>query len=293
MLSMALELARTNPAYEDMASKFFEHFVGIADAINTVGGSGLWDEDDGFYYDQLLLDGRSIPLRVRSMVGLLPLIAAEVLEDAVVDRLPAFKKRMRWFLENRQDLAGRSASARAATAHPARHPVARAARARAALLLDEREFLSPFGVRSLSRVHGDALSLRPRRAGVPRGLRAGRVDTGFFGGNSNWRGPVWFPSTTCSWRRCERYHHFYGDELRVDARWARGASLNLGEVGGRSPGGWPRCSGAVPTARVPVTAATVAMRRSSLSRAAACFTSTSTPRRQGLGASHRPAGPRW
>jgi hypothetical protein len=106
MLSMALELARTEPAYEDMASKFFEHFVGISDAINSLGGTGLWDETDGFYYDQLNLDGNSTPLRVRSMVGLLPLIAVEVLEDEVIDHLPAFKKRMRWFLQNRKDLAG-------------------------------------------------------------------------------------------------------------------------------------------------------------------------------------------
>src|SRR6185436_1040195 len=104
-LSMALELAQENPAYEDMASKFFEHFVAIVDAMNHLGGSGLWDEQDGFYYDRLHAEGREIPLRVRSLVGLAPLFAVEILDDAVVDRLPGFKKRMRWFIENRKDLA--------------------------------------------------------------------------------------------------------------------------------------------------------------------------------------------
>src|SRR6185503_20600721 len=101
MLAMALELASGDPAYEDVASKFFEHFVGIADAANTLGGSGLWDEEDGFYYDRLDVDGQEMPLRVRSLVGLVPLFAVEVLEDEVVDRLPGFKKRLQWFLENR------------------------------------------------------------------------------------------------------------------------------------------------------------------------------------------------
>jgi len=105
MLSIALELAQTDPCYEDIASKFFEHFVAIVDAMNGMGGEGLWDETDGFYYDHLVLDGQSIPLRIRSMVGLIPLFAAQVLPDVEVDRLPGFSKRMRWFLENRPDLA--------------------------------------------------------------------------------------------------------------------------------------------------------------------------------------------
>src|SRR5258706_42266 len=105
MLSMALELSRENPATEDMASKFFEHFIAIADAINTQGGMGLWDEDDGFYYDQLHLDGRSVPLKVRSLVGLIPLLAVEILEDEIINKLPGFRKRMDWFLKHRKDLA--------------------------------------------------------------------------------------------------------------------------------------------------------------------------------------------
>src|SRR6185369_2566878 len=105
MLAIALELAKDDPAYEDMASKFFEHFVAISDAMNTLGGNGLWDDLDGFYYDQLHANGQSVPLRIRSLVGLMPLIAAEVLEQDVIDRLPGFKKRLEWFLQNRQDLA--------------------------------------------------------------------------------------------------------------------------------------------------------------------------------------------
>src|SRR5207249_3252721 len=105
LLEMALELAREDPACEDMASKYFEHFIAIVDAMNTFGGSGLWCPEDGFYYDQLQVGGRVIPLRVRSMVGLLPLMACTVLDEAVLERFPAFTKRMRWFLENRPDLA--------------------------------------------------------------------------------------------------------------------------------------------------------------------------------------------
>src|SRR5208282_6416055 len=105
MLSMAIELARENPVYEDIASKFFEHFVAIVDAMNSLGGTGLWDEQDGFYYDQLFLDGKTIPLRVRSMVGMVPLCAVEVLEGNVIDGMAGFRKRMDWFLKNRKDLA--------------------------------------------------------------------------------------------------------------------------------------------------------------------------------------------
>ncbi len=105
MLAMALELASNDPAYEDVASKFFEHFMSIADAMNKVGETGLWDESDGFYYDWLEVDGKSIPLKVRSLVGLVLLIAVEVLDFQVIERLPGFKKRMQWFLENREEIA--------------------------------------------------------------------------------------------------------------------------------------------------------------------------------------------
>ncbi|HTQ04189.1 MAG TPA: glucosidase, partial [Polyangiaceae bacterium] len=159
MLSMALELAQTDPAYEDLASKFFEHFVAIVDAMNTLGGTGLWDDEDGFYYDRLNVDGRTIPLRTRSMVGALPIIAVEVLEADVIERLPGFKKRMNWFLENRKDLARHIAYDELAGGHQGHRLLAIPSRERLervlGYLLDEAEFLSPHGLRSLSRVHGE------------------------------------------------------------------------------------------------------------------------------------------
>src|SRR5258706_12074852 len=143
MMSIALELSRDNPATEDVASKFFEHFVAIADAMNTLGGTGLWDEEDGFYYDQLHVDGRSSPLKVRSLVGAIPLIAVEVLDAEQVDRLPGFKKRLKWFLENRKDLAKqlsfkeKGRDVKILLALPTRERLVRVLR----YLLDEDEFL--------------------------------------------------------------------------------------------------------------------------------------------------------
>ncbi|HEX2220720.1 MAG TPA: hypothetical protein VHG35_18120, partial [Gemmatimonadales bacterium] len=158
MLSMALELASEDPAYEDLASKFFEHFIAIADAMNNLGGTGLWSEEDGFYYDQLHVDGRHIPLRVRSMVGLMPLIAVEVLDEGTFAHLQGFQRRMRWFLENRQDVAGsiacmrpreRNGHVKRLLAIPTRERLVRVLR----YMLDEAEFLAPHGIRSVSRVH--------------------------------------------------------------------------------------------------------------------------------------------
>lgn len=236
MLAMALELARDNPATEDVASKFFEHFVAIADAMNTLGGTGLWDEQDGFYYDRLHEDGHEMPTRIRSMVGLIPLVAVEVLEDDVIDRLPGFRKRLHWFLDNRQDLAqhiaymqsaGACAYGRRLLAIPSRQRLERVLR----YLLDENEFLSPYGIRSLSRFHKDHPHSCPaggqdnRVAYVP-----GDSDSGMFGGNSNWRGPVWFPVNYLLIEALERYHHFYGDSLRVECPTRSGRWMNLAEV---------------------------------------------------------------
>src|SRR5205085_1580434 len=163
MLSIALELAVEEPEYEDIASKFFEHFVAIVDAMNAIGESadGLWDEEDGFYYDEIKIEGREIPLRIRSMVGLIPLFAVEILDAELIERLPGFSKRMNWFLENRKDLArhisymeachdGKQTRQRL-LAMPSRERLTRVLR----YLLDENEFLSPYGVRSLSRTHVD------------------------------------------------------------------------------------------------------------------------------------------
>jgi len=234
MLSMALELAREDPAYEDMASKFFEHFVAIVDAMNHFGGSGLWDEQDGFYYDVLHVDQAEVPLRVRSLVGLAPLFAVEILEDEVVNALPGFKKRMDWFLKNRLDL-GRHITKGASRGHEGLSLLAIPSRERLErilkYMLDEDEFLAPGGIRSLSRVHKDrpyvfrAEGREHRVDYVPA-----ESDTGLFGGNSNWRGPVWFPMNYLLVEALERYDRFYGEGFKVECPTGSGRMLTLGEV---------------------------------------------------------------
>jgi len=235
MLSMALELARVDPVYEDMASKFFEHFMAIVDAMNSFGGSGLWDERDGFYYDKLEVGAASTPLRTRSMVGIIPLFAVEVLEEDVIERLPGFRARLHWFLENRKDLARHISNVAPSPgshghrllAVPSRERLTRVLR----YVLDEGEFLSPYGIRSLSRAHAQ------RPFVLHAGGREHRVDylpgdsdSGLFGGNSNWRGPVWFPLNYLLIEALERYHHFFGDELRVECPTGSGNYMNLEQV---------------------------------------------------------------
>jgi len=237
MLAMALELASEDPAYEDVASKFFEHFVAIVDAMNTLGGSGLWDEGDGFYYDQLHVDGMHTPLRIRSMVGLIPLYAVEVLEQEVIDRLPGFSRRMRWFLENRGDLARHISymkpleedhgDGHRLLAIPSRERLERVLR----YLLDEKEFLSPYGIRALSRIHMDQpYVFRVNGEEFRVGYVPGESNTGLFGGNSNWRGPIWFPVNYLLIEALERYHHFYGDGLKVECPTGSGRLMNLKQV---------------------------------------------------------------
>jgi hypothetical protein len=236
MLSMALELARTEPAYEDMASKFFEHFVHIADAMNALGEAGLWDERDGFYYDEIHFadEGtvrREIPLRVRSMVGLLPLIAVEVLEQATIDHLPAFKKRMQWFIENRRDLGsgvtfGATQHGHVLLALPSRERLVRVLK----YMLDEKELLSPFGIRSLSKIHEDPYRLRLDGQEFSVDYEPGESHTWLFGGNSNWRGPVWMPVNYLLVEALQRYHHFYGDDLKVECPTGSGNWMNLDGV---------------------------------------------------------------
>ena len=232
MLAMALELAEEDPAYEDIASKFFEHFVAIADAMNHLGGTGLWHEEDGFYYDQLLLDGKAFPLRLRSMVGVIPLFAVEFIDDARLDRLPGFAKRTRWFLENRKDLAshisymtqGTSGKGLRLLAIPSRERLERMLR----YLFDEKEFLSPYGVRSLSKIYGDQpFTLQAGGQEYRVDYVPGESDSGLFGGNSNWRGPVWFPTNFLLIEALERYHHFYGDSLMVEFPTGSGRKVNL------------------------------------------------------------------
>jgi hypothetical protein len=237
MLSMALELAQTNPAYEDIASKFFEHFVAIVDAMNAVGRGGLWNEEDGFYYDQLLIEGTPVPLRVRSIVGVIPLLAAEVIEQEQIVNLPGFRKRMRWFLENRKDLAQHISYMERKNengecihrllAIPSRERLQRVLR----YVLDEKEFLSPHGIRSMSRIYNDQ-PYRVRIDGHELGIdyEPGESRSGLFGGNSNWRGPVWMPINYLLIEALERYHHFYGDDFKIECPTGSGKMMNLAEV---------------------------------------------------------------
>ncbi len=235
MLSMALELASEEPAYEDVASKFFEHFVAITDAMHRMGGRGLWDEADGFYYDSLHTDGTHLPLRTRSWVGIIPLFAVEVLEQDVLDRLPGFRKRLHWFLENRADLAQHisymqedgSDHEHRLLAIPSKERLLRVLR----VVLDESEFLSPYGVRSVSKVHEKnpfVFHVHDQEYRVD--YVPGEGNTALFGGNSNWRGPIWFPLNYLLVEALERYHHFYGDDLKVECPTGSGQWMNLGEV---------------------------------------------------------------
>ncbi len=238
MLSIAFELADGNPAYEDMASKFFEHYIAIAEAMNCLDGTGLWDEADGFYYDHLHVDGQNIPLKIRSMVGIIPLFTVDILYERVISRLPGFRKRMDWFLNYRPELTSfmscmdslpgqQPAAGLRLMAIPTRERLERILR----YVLDEDEFLSPFGVRSLSRHHlehpfvyrlnGEELRVQY----VP-----GDSDSALFGGNSNWRGPVWFPLNYLLIEALERYYEFYGETLRVECPTRSGQYRNLQQV---------------------------------------------------------------
>jgi hypothetical protein len=229
MLSIAIELAQEDASYEDVASKFFEHFVAICDAMNKLGGRGLWDEADGFYYDFMHHGGQSIPLKVRSMVGLVPLVACEVIPLGECERLPGFMKRARWFLENRRDLSeGISylerdpATGRALLAIPSRARLERVL----ARVFDETEFLSPHGLRSMSKAHGARpfeLDLAGERFGAE--YEPGETSHRIFGGNSNWRGPVWFPLNFLLIEALRRYHHFFGERVTVALPGGRRADL--------------------------------------------------------------------
>ncbi len=239
MLAIALELAKDDNAYEDVASKFFEHFVYIAHAMNDigVGGRALWDNEDGFYYDVLHLpDGEEHFLKVRSMVGLTPLFAVETLEPEIVDRLPGFKRRMQWFIDNHTDvpehieMTQRSArGVRRLLSLVNRKQLKRVL----ARMLDETEFLSPHGIRALSRFHKD----HPYELHVNGHVH--RVDyepaessTGLFGGNSNWRGPVWFPVNYLLIESLQKFHHYYGEDFKVECPTHSAMEADLWQVAG-------------------------------------------------------------
>jgi len=223
MLAIALELAKDDQAYEDVASKFFEHFVHIAHAMNDIGtdGRSLWDAEDGFYYDLLHLpNGEEHFLKIRSMVGLIPLFAVETLEPEIVDRLPGFKRRMQWFIDHHPDVPEHiEMTQRSARGVRRLLSLVNRKQLKRVLwrMLDETEFLSPYGVRALSRYHLE----HPYEVQVNDHIS--RVDyepaestTGIFGGNSNWRGPVWFPMNYLLIESLQKYHHYYGEDFKVE-----------------------------------------------------------------------------
>jgi hypothetical protein len=235
MLAIALELADGDPAYEDIASKFFEHFVAIADAMNRLGGAGLWHEEDGFYYDQMLVDGKSLPLRLRSIVGIIPLFAVEFIEEGRLDKLPGFAKRTRWFLENRKDLSSHISYMARDGQDPGRRLLAIPTRARLERVLkyvfDENEFLSPHGIRSVSRAYKDnPFTVNISGESYRVDYEPGESRTWLFGGNSNWRGPVWFPLNYILIEALQRYHLFYGDTFTMEFPTGSGHMKNLDEI---------------------------------------------------------------
>jgi len=236
MLVIALELAKDDPAYEDMASKFLEHYFSIAQAINTLDGTGLWDEADGFYYDHLHLGGRMVPLKVRSMVGLIPLFAVELISREALEKLPDFRRRLGWFVRHRPDVPGHLelpgpddplGRPNYLLSLPSRQRLERLLR----YVFDEGEFLSPFGIRSLSRVHADhPYVFRAGNADHTVGYVPGEADSGLFGGNSNWRGPVWFPVNFLLIEALRRYGEYYRDDFRVECPTGSGRWRTLTEA---------------------------------------------------------------
>jgi hypothetical protein len=245
LMRIALELALHNPVYQDIATKFFEHFLGIAEAMTNIGGSGqprasatgvgLWDEQDEFYYDELNLpDGRMVKLRVRSMVGLIPLFAVETLEPEMLARLPEFQKRLEWFLSHRPHLADLVSRWH----EPGRGDrrllsLLRGHRVKCLLrrLLDETEFLSDYGVRALSRhlLHEPYVFTAGGQMQAVWYLPA-ESDSGLFGGNSNWRGPIWMPVNYLIIESLQKFHHYYGDDFKVECPQGSGKMVTIEEV---------------------------------------------------------------
>jgi hypothetical protein len=239
LLAIALELAGEDPAYEDVASKFWEHFIYIAHAMSHRGDErmGLWNGADGFFYDVLRLpDGSQFPMKIRSMVGLIPLFAVETLEPEVLDKLPDFKRRLEWFIENRPDLTDSVACMSTEGAGERRLlSIADQDQLRCILkyMLDEREFLSPYGIRALSQYHGDhpyTLNVNGTEHRVD--YEPGECSTGLFGGNSNWRGPIWFPVNFLLVESLQKFHYYLGEDFKVEFPTGSGKMMSLWDVAG-------------------------------------------------------------
>ena len=237
LMRIALELAQTNNAYEDIATKFFEHFLSIAKSMSNIGSRGisLWDEGDGFYYDVLSLpDNEIVPMKLRSMVGLIPLFAVETLEPDFLDRVPNFKRRLKWLLDYRPELAdlvsrwhepgnGDRRLLSLLRGHRMKELLRR--------MLDETEFLSDYGVRALSRRYAEnpyEFSVGGTATAVS--YEPGESQSGTFGGNSNWRGPIWMPVNYLIIESLQKFHHYYGDDFKVECPTGSGTYLTILQV---------------------------------------------------------------
>jgi hypothetical protein len=237
MMRISLELAKTNPSYQDMASKFFEHFLHIAGAMTKTGMDriSLWDEEDGFYYDVLESSGtHPLKIKVQSMVGLIPLFAVEVLEPDLMAQMPEFEKRMNWFLNNQPELASLVSRWNEPGVGERRLlSLLRGSRMKKLLkrMLSENEFLSPFGIRSLSKYYRDnpySFFLDGEHFSVS--YSPAESETGMFGGNSNWRGPIWFPVNFLIIESLQRFHHYYGDDFMIECPSGSGNITSLKKV---------------------------------------------------------------
>jgi hypothetical protein len=237
MMTIAIELARQNAVYEDIATKFFEHFLSIAEAMSNLGGEGipLWDEQDEFFYDVLHLPrGDNIRLKVRSLVGLVPLLAVETMEPVVLDELPGFRSRLEWYLNYRPDLA-RLVSRWSEPGRGDRRLLAlvRGSRMKRLLrrMLDPAEFLSDYGVRSVSRYHREnPYVLHAGDSTFSVRYEPAESHSGLFGGNSNWRGPIWFPINYLLIEALQKFHHYYGDDFKVECPTHSGRFLTLAQI---------------------------------------------------------------
>jgi hypothetical protein len=237
MLMIALELARENQVYEDVATKFFEHFLYIAEALNNIAGEGisLWDDVDEFFYDVLHMpDGSNVPLKVRSLVGFIPLLAVETIESELLDKMPAFKARLEWFLHHRPDLSGLISHFQAPGIGERRLlALVRGHRMKRLLkrMLDPAEFLSDHGIRAISKYHAEhpyVYEMMGTEYSVH--YEPGVSSSGLFGGNSNWRGPVWFPLNFLLIETLQKFHYYYGDDFLVECPTGSGQYLTLEQI---------------------------------------------------------------
>jgi hypothetical protein len=237
MMRISLELALTKPIYQDMATKFLEHFFYIAGAMINAGGKGidLWDEEDEFYYDTLHCpNDQLIKLKIHSMVGLIPMFAVETLEPEFLEKVPVFKERLEWFLSNRPELSGLvSRWNQPGSGERRLLSLLRGHRMKALMkrMLDETEFLSDYGIRALSKYHQEnpyVFNTNGQEFKVT--YQPGESDSGLFGGNSNWRGPIWFPVNYLIIESLQKFHHYYGDDFKVECPTGSGNFVTILEV---------------------------------------------------------------